>query len=302
MARESTTRSIAADAIGDCARDDSLLDNEFSLSDREFNEIRVVVKKLTGISIGDSKRQLVYRRIAKRLKATNINTFQGYLDYLKNGDPSEHEHFANAVTTNLTSFFREKHHFDFLAKTIIPEIEASKGNSGKRLRIWSAGCSTGEEPYSIAITLRESLKNLNDWDAKVLCTDLDSAVLNTCRAGEYSLQRAENIPTDQLRRWFKKSQAQDVVQLKVKPALLELLTFRQLNLMDDWPMRGLFDVIFCRNVIIYFDKPTQRVLIDRYADILEAGGYLILGHSESLFSVTDRFSLIGKTIYRKKTR
>lgn len=299
MAREATTRSITDDVVVACARADSLLGSEYSMSAREFDEIRAVIKELTGISMGDSKRQLVYRRVGSRLKATNISTFQGYLDYLRKGDPSELEEFANVVTTNLTSFFREGHHFDFLAKTIIPEIVASKGNTSKRLRIWSAGCSTGEEPYSIAITLKESLRNLDRWNAKILCTDLDSEVLKTCKAGVYSRQRVEEIPQNQLRRWFRKSRAQSGELVKISQELQDLITFKQLNLMHDWPMQGRFDIIFCRNVIIYFDKPTQRALIDRYANILEDDGYLILGHSESLFNVSDRFSLLGKTIYRK---
>ena len=299
MAREATAGSCSKDAASDRARDDMGLGKEFSLSDREFNEFRAVIKELTGISMGDSKRQLVYRRVGSRLKATNISTFQGYLDYLKKGDPSELEEFANAVTTNLTSFFREGHHFDFLAKTIVPEIVTRTGHSSKRLRIWSAGCSTGEEPYSIAITLKESLKNLDRWDAKILGTDLDSEVLNTCKAGVYSQQRVEKIPKNQLRRWFRKSRAQGTELVKVSEDVQDLITFKQLNLMHDWPMRGRFDLIFCRNVIIYFDKPTQRILIDRFAEHLEDNAYLILGHSETLFNVSDRFSLIGNTIYQK---
>lgn len=270
-----------------------------TLGDKEFNDIRTVIKELTGISMGDSKHQLIHRRLSSRLKATGINTFQGYLEYLRKGDTAELEAFTNSITTNLTSFFREPHHFDYLAREIIPEIVANKDATNKRLRIWSAGCSTGEEPYSIAMTLRESLQNIDQWDAKILCTDLDSDVLNICRAGIYSQRRVEKVAENRLRRWFRKSRAQDDDRLIVSPQLQELITFKQLNLMHDWPMKGRFDAIFCRNVIIYFDKPTQRVLIDRFADSLEEGGTLILGHSESLFNVSDRFSLIGKTIYRR---
>jgi chemotaxis protein methyltransferase CheR len=249
--------------------------------------------------MGDSKRELIYRRVTARLKVTNIASFKDYLDFLKKGDPSEVEAFSNAVTTNLTSFFREGHHFDFLAKNIIPEIVARPRNDAKRLRIWSAGCSTGEEPYSIAITLKETLKNIDSWDAKILCTDIDSNVLKTCKSGIYSQQRVENIPQEQVRRWFRKSRAEDGDLVKVSQELQDLVVFKKLNLMLDWPMKGCFDAIFCRNVIIYFDKPTQRVLIERFANLLADGGYLILGHSESLFSVSDRFSLLGQTIYRK---
>lgn len=266
------------------------------LSDAEFNKIRAVIRDITGISMGESKRQLVYRRLMGRLKALSIPTFDGYLEFLESGDKSEIELFTNAVTTNLTSFFREAHHFEYLAGTIIPEIVAAK-RSDSRLRIWSAGCSTGEEPYSIAMTLRESLREIASWDAKILCTDLDSDVVATATAGVYPESRIEKVSAERLRRWFQKCSG----EVRIRDELRENITFKQLNLMHDWPMRGKFDVIFCRNVVIYFDKPTQRVLIDRFANILKDGGYLIIGHSESLFKVSDRFTLLGKTIYKKKS-
>ena len=269
------------------------------LGDREFDEIRTFIRELTGISMSDTKRQLICRRLLARLKATGINSVGDYLRLLQNGHPSEVEAFTNAMTTNLTSFFREQYHFEFLAGTIFPGLIARGPEAGRRLRIWSAGCSTGEEPYSIAITLRESLQELAHWDAKVLCTDIDSDVLSTGKAGLYSQQRVKGISSPALERWFSESRTQENSVFQANRQLQELLTFKQLNLMDQWPMKGKFDVIFCRNVIIYFDKPTQRILIDRFAEILEEGGYLILGHSESLLNVSDRFSLLGKTVYRK---
>ena len=272
---------------------------EISLSDQEFKEIRQVIKDLTGISMSETKRQLIYRRVSSRLKAANVESFSEYMDLLRQGDAIEIEEFSNAVTTNLTSFFREKHHFEYLAKTILPEVNAASADTKRRLRIWSAGCSTGEEPYSIAITLQEAMPQLALWDAKILCTDLDTAVLSTSKEGVYACQRVEKLEPRLLQRWFKKSRVKGDERVRVSPALQKLTVFRQLNLMYEWPMRGPFDVIFCRNVIIYFDKPTQRILIDRYADLLKDGGYLILGHSESLFNVSDRFSLIGHTMYQK---
>ncbi len=269
---------------------------DFELSDAEFDEISAVIRDMTGISMGESKRQLVYRRLTGRLKALNMTSFRKYVAFLQSGDATEVELFTNAVTTNLTSFFREHHHFDYLAKTIIPEIVQAKDKRNRRLRIWSAGCSTGEEPYSIAITLRESMPNLGAWDAKLLCTDLDTDVVATASAGVYPESRVEKMPRNQLKRWFRKNGS----DVKVRDELKKDIIFKQLNLMDDWPMRGKFDVIFCRNVVIYFDKATQRVLMERYANLLEDGGYLILGHSESLFNVSDRFTLLGKTIYKKK--
>lgn len=269
------------------------------MSDPEFDRFRKLIRDITGISMSEAKRQLVERRISGRLKATGIESFAGYYDYVKDGRGSEIEFFCNAVTTNLTSFFRENHHFDYLAGTILPELQRKKGGGDRRLRIWSAGCSTGEEPYSLAITLRETLRDLNRWNAKILCTDLDSDVLATCRKGTYKEERVEGLNRARVDRWFTRSRSGHIDYVTVKPALQELTVFNQLNLMHEWPMRGRFDVIFCRNVVIYFDKPTQKVLMDRYANILEPDGYLVLGHSESLQNVSDRFELIGKTLYRR---
>ena len=242
---------------------------------------------------------MVYRRVSGRLRELAIGSFKEYCEYLRTCDQAELEQFTNAVTTNLTSFFREQHHFDYLVASVFPEIVEQKGSGNRRLRIWSAGCSTGEEPYSIAITLKESFPDLQRWNARILATDLDSNVLATSRAGIYANERVEKLPRARLNRWFLKGRGENKQVVKIRPELQELITFKQLNLMQNWPMCGRFDVIFCRNVIIYFDKATQKVLIDRYADLLEDGGHLFLGHSESLFKVSDRFSLIGKTIYRK---
>ena len=265
-------------------------------NDREFVQVRQIIQDMTGISMGVTKRQLIYRRLTSRLKALNMDCIASYLDILRSGDAQEIEQFTNAVTTNLTSFFRENHHFKFLSQTILPQIIAAKSRSNRRLRIWSAGCSTGEEAYSLAITLRESLPNIASWDAKILCTDLDTNVVAKAAAGIYDRSRVEKIPRQQLQRWFQPRGD----RFAARKALKDLLTFKPLNLMHEWPMRGKFDVIFCRNVIIYFDKPTQRVLMKRYASVMENHGHLVLGHSESLFKVSDQFDLLGKTIYRKK--
>ncbi|MFK7831490.1 MAG: protein-glutamate O-methyltransferase CheR [Congregibacter sp.] len=269
--------------------------NVASLTDSEFEQIQAIIRRMTGITMGDTKRHLVLRRVSTRLKALHMTSVPDYIKLLESGDATEAELFTNAVTTNLTSFYREDHHFDYLAKNILPQLIANKQNSSKRLRIWSAGCSTGEEPYSIAMTLNDVMPDIDCWDAKLLCTDIDTAVVATAKAGVYPEQRLEKVPGSQLKKWFER----DGGLLKASQALKKHLTFKQLNLMNEWPMRGKFDVIFCRNVVIYFDKPTQRVLMDRYAEQLEEGGYLILGHSESLYKVSERFTLIGKTIYQK---
>jgi len=274
---------------------------EISLNDKEFDQLKDVIQEMTGIHMSDSKRHLVFRRLSRRLKALGITSFQKYIDLLSLGDKTEVELFSNAVTTNLTSFFRENHHFEYLRNTIIPELLAAKSKHGKRLRIWSAGCSTGEEPYSIAMTMHEAIDNLPIWDAKLLCTDLDTDVVATAVAGIYSDDRIKKMPKEQLKRWFQHCKGDKQHMVRVVDKLRENIIFKQLNLMHDWPMRGKFDVIFCRNVVIYFDKPTQRILMDRFANILEDGGYLVLGHSESLYNVSSRFKLIGTTIHQKES-
>lgn len=271
---------------------------ELTLTQREFETFRVLIKRITGINLSESKRQMVERRLGGRLRALGLTDYAEYLQHLESGDAEEIEQFVNAVTTNLTSFFRENHHFEFLAK-LLAERDSSPGAGERRLRIWSAGCSTGEEPYSIAATLHEGLRSIPAWDVRILATDLDSAVLQRAQAGVYSLNHLDRLPRPELRRWFLRGAGDHADSVRVKPALSGLISFRQLNLLEHWPMRGPFDVIFCRNVMIYFDKETQRRLVDRFADMLVDNGHLFIGHSESLFNVSDRFRLIGKTIYRK---
>jgi chemotaxis protein methyltransferase CheR len=270
-------------------------EREFHLSDREFDEIRRLVREHTGISLAESKRELVYSRLVRRLRRLSLRTFADYLELLARGEAAELEEFTNAITTNLTSFFREGHHFEFLADTVLPALE--KRNAAKRrLRIWSAGCSTGEEPYSIAIALQEAMARFRGWDVRILATDLDSQVVAHAQAGEYKAERFEKMAAARRERWFDEARPGT---LTASAALKSLLTFRQLNLMHQWPFKGPFDVIFCRNVVIYFDKETQRALFDRMAELQRDGDHLFIGHSESLFKVSDRYQLIGKTIYRK---
>ncbi|MEM8497367.1 MAG: protein-glutamate O-methyltransferase CheR [Pseudomonadota bacterium] len=266
------------------------------LSDAEFDHIRQLIRSVTGISMNESKRQLVCRRLGGRIAELGMQSFAQYITLLESGNAKEVEIFSNAVTTNLTSFFRENHHFEHLSNAILPELLSHNNHDTRRLRIWSAGCSTGEEPYSIAMTLRESAINLNQWNARVLATDLDSDVLAHCRKGHYSAQTLSKVPASLRKKYFKDG---PVGSADTSSKLKELIQFNQLNLMSDWPMKGKFDLIFCRNVIIYFDKSTQRQLVDRFANALADDGHLIIGHSESLLNVSQRFKLIGKTIYRK---
>ena len=273
---------------------------EFEFADQDFQRIRRIINEIAGIALAEGKRELVYSRLSRRLRQLGLRRFDEYCRLLETGgeDNPELGEFVNALTTNLTSFFREPHHFDFLGKELLPALMRERSLSNRRIRIWSAGCSTGEEPYSIAMVLREALPAVG-WDVKILATDLDSNVLATADRGVYDANRVKDLSEIRLRRWFQRSRDAQSGQVRVAPELRDLIVFRRLNLMLDWPMSGPFDVIFCRNVVIYFDKPTQRVLFERFADLLAERGHLFVGHSESLFKVTDRFVPLGKTIYRR---
>jgi len=274
-------------------------DREFPFSDKHFDYIRNIVTDHAAIRLPDNKRQMVYGRLVRRLRELNLNSFDEYLQVLEedNGGP-EFVNLINAITTNLTSFFRENHHFELLRGRYVPEILSR--HPGKRdLKVWSAGCSTGEEPYSISITLNETLAAKPGVAAKVLATDIDTKVLETAATGVYKQDRVNGLPDNVLRRWFQRGRGDNADKVRVRPEVRNLITFRQLNLMQSWPMRGRFDIIFCRNVVIYFDKPTQAKLFNRYADQLEDGGYLFLGHSETMHNLCDRFTLLGNTVYQK---
>jgi chemotaxis protein methyltransferase CheR len=272
---------------------------EHQLSDKEFRFITELVYKNTGIVLDERKREMLYRRLMRRTRDLKLASFGDYCALLEQTDSKELPNFINAITTNLTSFFRENHHFEFLKTHFLPEHIKRFGNS-KRLRIWSAACSTGEEPYSLAITLQEAMGSLlNSWDVKILATDLDTDVLAKGKAGVYKQERIESIPPAAKKRWFKKGTGGNSDLVKVDPKLGAMITFKPLNLLEPWPMRGPFDVIMCRNVLIYFDKPTQRSLVQRYYELLRPGGLLILGHSESLAKNESRFEIKGRTVFEK---
>jgi chemotaxis protein methyltransferase CheR len=271
---------------------------DYVLTDTQFHRIRQLVREHTGISLSEAKRQLVYGRLARRLRALKLQSFGEYLELLERGVAAELEEFTNAITTNLTSFFREPHHFEYLASDVLPKIVA-KDSGVRRARIWCCAASTGEEPYSIAMILREAQDILTGFDVKLLATDLDSAVLATGAAGIYSAERLKSVSGARVSRFFKKGGGENAGHYRAQDELRNLITFKQLNLMHEWPVRGPFDAIFCRNVIIYFDKETQRALFERMAALQRPGDYLFLGHSESLYRVSDKYELVGRTIYRR---
>ncbi len=271
---------------------------EFEYTDIDFNHIRDLVVEKTGIVLTDNKKELVYSRMSRRLRDLGLSTFSEYRSFIATGNEVEMEQFTNAITTNLTSFFREKHHFDFLKNEFMPQFLGGKSR-GNSLRVWSAGCSTGEEVYSIAMTLKESIPDAQRLDIKLLATDLDSDVLSTAKNGVYKLERVTNLPKEQLRRWFMLGEGSQGGNVKVSKELRALITFRQLNLMEPWPMTRKFDLIFCRNVLIYFDKNMQKRLVNRFSDNLKDEGRLVVGHSENLSKVSERLTLLGKTIYMR---
>lgn len=271
---------------------------DIQLEDDEFQFIRFVVEKNAGIVLGDSKRQLVQSRLARRLRELGLGSFAEYCELVKAGGPEELSGLINAITTNVTSFFRESHHFDALNAVMLPEAMA-RNETTRRLRIWSAGCSSGEEPYSIAMTAAETLRGRIRWDFKILATDIDSEVLAAAARGEYPLERLTGVSDERRRRWFMSGTLSQEGMAKIRSEIAALITFRSLNLMGEWPMCGPFDVIFCRNVMIYFDQATRDRLVSRYAELLAPGGYLCLGHSESIHMPHREFKLVGRTIYKK---
>ncbi|PPQ26228.1 CheR family methyltransferase [Rhodopila globiformis] len=271
---------------------------KYQLDDRDFRKIAQLVRDKTGIVVDERKRAFVQSRLGRRLRVLGLDDFTAYCQVLDDPQAGEAEQamLANAVTTNFTSFFREPYHFDYLATAVLPAILAGARERNHRLRIWSAGCSTGEEPYSLAMVLCEHRQKFRDWDCRILATDLDTNVLAHAGAGIYDAERTPSIPSDLQRHYVTSA---DDGQIAIRDLPRSLVTFKQLNLLGDWPMKGPFDVIFCRNVTIYFDKPTQRTLLDRFARILRPDGWLFVGHSESLLNLTDRFHLVGRTVYRR---
>jgi chemotaxis protein methyltransferase CheR len=271
---------------------------EFDFGETDFQVLRALVKEMAGINLADSKRELVYGRVSRRLRALGLTSFAEYRELLESGTGSEMVEFCNVLTTNLTSFFRESHHFDYLREHFLTPrtLEARKPG---RIRLWSSACSSGEEPYSIAMTIVEAVPEWEKWDIKILATDLDSDILARAQRGTYSADRLKGVDPKRLRRFFTERTDGKEPVYEAGAELKALITFKQINLVQKLPMSGPLDVVFCRNVVIYFDKETQRDLFSRIAPLQRPGDLLFLGHSETLFKVSDDYALIGKTIYRR---
>ncbi|MBI5659285.1 MAG: chemotaxis protein CheR [Nitrosomonadales bacterium] len=265
---------------------------EFHFTARDFERVRKLIYDHAGISLSNSKQELVYSRLSRRLRATGIRVFEEYLDLLERGDAAEWEAFTNSLTTNLTSFFREPHHFPILAEHL-------RQHRGKEpVALWCSASSTGEEPYSMAMTAVDAFGSFTP-PVTIIATDLDTGVLETARAGIYPEDRVAKLEPDLVKRFFLRGTGSQAGFVRVRQELRDMIVFRQLNLLDrGWPLRPPFNAIFCRNVMIYFDKVTQLAILKKFVPLLQDNGLLFAGHSESFYHAEEYFRLRGKTVYQ----
>jgi chemotaxis protein methyltransferase CheR len=270
---------------------------EIALSEREFSRIKARVYQVAGISLSDAKRTLVISRLSKIVRALGLPGFDAYVDFLEHGaTAADEQNFINALTTNLTRFYREDHHFEHLRQHVGALI--AHRPRGMRLRIWSAGCSTGQEPYTVGMDLLAAFPELKRWDFKILGTDIDTAVLAKAARGVYPENELSGLSPQRARLLEKRDDGTIVVPGPVR----DLVSFKPLNLITAWPMKGPFDAIFCRNVAIYFDKSTQGQMFGRFAGLLAPEAFLYIGHSENLGAGGGEFKLVGKTIYQSRLK
>ena len=272
---------------------------DVKLLDADFIRIAALVHEIAGIVLPENKRPLVQSRLMRRLQALGIDSFARYADFaVQDGNDLERAQLVTAVTTNVTSFFREKHHFDMLIKAVLPAL-IEKVRAGGKVRIWSAGCSSGEEPYSIAACVLSAIPDAVHLDVRILATDIDETMVARVRDAQYSTEAAATVSAEYARRLFQPSDVPGMVA--ISEAARKLVTVRPLNLQGGWPMSGQFDVIFCRNVVIYFDKTTQERLWPRFANLLSQGGYLMIGHSERVTGdALSQLSVNGTTTYKRR--
>ncbi len=266
---------------------------EFNFTEQDFSRVCTLIYQHAGISLSDAKADMVYSRIGRRLRAGGFNTFSSYLNSLEeNNDPNEWEAFTNALTTNLTSFFREGHHFPILEE----HLRTLKGP----IRIWCSAASTGEEPYTLAMTACEAFGSLTP-PVEIIATDIDTNVLKTASQGIYDADRVKGLSEKRKKDFLMKGTGKNAGSIRVKDALRKLITFKQLNLLDkQWTLGEPFDVMFCRNVMIYFDKPTQSEILKRFTPLMKSHALLFAGHSENFLYVSDQLQLLGKTVYKLK--
>jgi chemotaxis protein methyltransferase CheR len=283
----------------DAAR--GIVAGEFLMTSSDFRQIAAMLHADAGIYLPDAKATLVYSRLAKRLRALGLQSFRDYCALVaQSSGVDERQKMLAALTTNVTRFFREPHHFDYLRKTILPPL-IDVARRGGRVRFWSAACSNGAEPYSIALTILSVIPNATSYDIKVLATDIDPNMIAEGTAGTYSDSVMAPVPIDMRRQWFTPERTQDGGAWAANATLCSLVVFRELNLIGNWPMRGKFNVIFCRNVVIYFEEETQAKLWSRFLPLLVPGGHLLIGHSERVTGpAASAFENAGITTYRAK--
>jgi chemotaxis protein methyltransferase CheR len=272
------------------------------LTDREFQLLRTLIFEKSGITLNDGKKELVRTRLGSKLRSGGFGSFKDYYNYVVEDRTGEElVTLLDAISTNLTSFFREINHFNYLRNHIVPEtMEKKRGSGDKEIRAWSAGCSSGEEPYSLAFTLADILRGDKGWDVKLLATDISTKVLARAARGAYTEEQVQTVPKEMASKFLDKAMEDGDRLYKVRPEIRSLIQFKRFNLMTPtFPFKRGFDFIFCRNVMIYFDKPTQQVLINKFFGALADGGYLLIGHSESLTGVQHRFKYMQPTIYKK---
>lgn len=301
-------------------------ERDFRLTDADFRLVSDIVYTHAGIALGKEKRDLVQARLSRQIRTSGFSSISDYVSHaLSDTTGSSFAELIDAISTNLTSFFREPQHFEFLSQEFLPALIERKKKNRKQLIAWSAACSSGEEPYTLGITLLESLAKSEkcvspafrdqttpgNWDARILATDISTRVLATARAARYSAHRVQTIPANVRNSYFgirrddgsiRRHQQQNEMTeaiYEASPLLRQIIRFRHLNLIDSWPFRGPFDFILCRNVMIYFDRPTQEKLVNRFWEVLAPGGLLITGHSESLSGIGHRFRQVRPTIYHK---
>lgn len=264
---------------------------EFSFSDADFERVRKLIYQHAGISLSPIKKDMVYSRLARRLRALSKSSFNDYLDALERNGGDEWERFVNSLTTNLTSFFREPHHFPIFADHL------RKIGNKRPIKIWCSAASTGEEPYSIAMTVMETF-GTDVSHVTIAASDLDTNVLATAQKGVYPIERLDKLSPERLRRFFLKGTGSQEGFAAIRPEVKRLVEFKRINLLDgSYPVKGPLDVLFCRNVMIYFDKPTQYKILSRFAPMMQSDGLLFAGHSESFLHAADLFKSLGKTVY-----
>jgi chemotaxis protein methyltransferase CheR len=283
-------------ALAPRSRSAPMVEGEFAFTQRNFEQIATFLRAQTGIALNEAKATLVYSRLAKRVRKLGLPSFDAYCTFIETPEGSgERNEMIAALTTNVTRFYREPHHFEHMRQRVAPRL-MQKAKAGERVRLWSAACSSGEEPYSIALTLLDVFPDAARYDVRILATDIDPNIVARARVGVYRDEAVSPIPTSTRDRWLIRDRASAEKTWRVNDEVRALITFNELNLIGNWPMKGRFDVIFCRNVVIYFEEATQVFLWNRFKASLHQDGRLYIGHSERID--VDGYESDGLTIYK----